>query len=773
MSTAINNPLYGVELGSIVTDSGGFSATVANAGISRFDKQESGFSSMSGTSSYVYSDTMNQGSFSVAGSYGLSGVAKVSAAVTGYVGNTTAKSGNELKINLNLIKWAGIEYIAFNDLTPAELIAGLQSNPQQEVETVLDAYLTMSSTGGDEATAAWVKAVADFNRMFGAGIVVGVLWGGWGAVSLKFTADSHESKWEGGGNAQFSYKGPTAAVDVAATYGHTEDSLGKDASAQLDVYTNGACVKDDINKWRDDLLAKATAGLQALGKEPVISGAAMSGPIKPPTIPSFEKPQASDGLAKKVSSIDSLDGLKAYAIASAYDKDQKAGGKKTLDEFIKDADSKNDTSGIPTSGVSPKPGDDAIVSEDASDTDELLTPSPATAAPSRPPADMSAYEPLGVWTVGWGQLFPWLATGHDNRIPPDGAFRDVIKLRTLHQDCLSLGALYLRIAAAGPLLYASDDGVSVNFESIGNQFTNAAEKIGDFLAATKATDLPAKAAKQIQDRFHELNKDEITIYNTWVKVPALRRCELGAGIVLRNEKTRWAPVSIASLSAQGHDFPTETWGRTTPIPTGFDVTVGNHTDFGQTVKGWPVVLPDGRIVVFVCDGVKESSGFLTQMGGDPFLGATQRVYADKGRYVQDATSQHSWPVPVPDTVSVSWADRTAIVFEPNVDGTYLNGFYRGEDSNVDGFWAFPIPFDAAEGVTDWKGSSLTTGMGNLEHVLDALRTDLGARNQWTLDDATWADVDWKDYRYSVQGLQPTYAGVVDEVKSVFHATPGS
>jgi hypothetical protein len=204
-----------------------------------------------------------------------------------------------------------------------------------------------------------------------------------------------------------------------------------------------------------------------------------------------------------------------------------------------------------------------------------------------------------------------------------------------------------------------------------------------------------------------------------------------------------------------------------PISTDFDGS--NPTEFSQTVKGWPVILPNGDIVVFACDGVKEQSGFLCQMGGDPFVGAIQCAYADD--YFTHDQKKSAWADDAPGSVRVPNADRTVIVF----DRTYLSGFFTTSDDKktLGGFWIHPIPFSAALGVNDWKGSSLTTGMASLENVLEALRTDLGGRNQWTLDDATWADVDWKDYRYSVQGLQPTYAGVVDEVKSVFHATPGS
>jgi hypothetical protein len=793
VDSAINNPFYGVQLGSIVTNSGAFGATVTSSGISRFDKQTSSKSSMSGTSTYVYSDHMNQGTFSVAGSYGLTGVAKVSAAVAGYVGNATARSGNSLEINASLTKWAGVEYIAFNDLGPAEFIAGLQQNVQRDAETVLDAYLAMIKDKNNQALIdAWVNASSEFNRRFGVGLAVGVLWGGWGSVSLRFTSSSSESKWEGGGNAKFSYVSDTAAVDIASTYGHSEDSIGKDASVTVDAFTNGACVEEVVSKWREDLQTRASSGLQALGKEPLISSSAMSGAVKPPPIPSFEKPSPSEGIAKKIGSIDSLDGLKAYAVASAYDKYKKDGGTDTLDQFLRSADTKNDVKKIPTGALSPlldaSDGDDDDLLR-AGDLDDSRTPkiaptavvraSPGGSAPAQP-ADMSDYEPLGVWTVGWGQLFPWLVTGHDNRIKDD-SFLDVIRLRTLQQDCRSLSGLYARLAGAGATLTVK--GVQIDFVSIANAFGHAAPTIAEFLATKSPAEVKAGAKDEIKKVLSGLGPDAKAIYEAWDKVPALRQCELGAGIVVSTHLTGATRSAIGSITPIGQNYPTDTAGLMQLVPTSFDQTSGNLTAFSSTVKAWPVVLPDGRIVVFASNGVERQSGFLALFfsmmpdpsgaGFTPTMGLCTRESAQADDYT---TAQN------PDTpnhdVTVPKAEWTALVFNDTKSG-YLNGYCNTFEKSTSGSIVdthvgvvsiYPIPYSAAEGVNDWKGTSLTTGMGDLPAVLSALRVNLGALNEWTLDDASWAGVDWKSYRYSVQQLRPTYAGVVQEVKSVFYST---
>jgi len=304
MANAIQNPLYGIQVGSIFKESGKHGASVLKPGLTNFNHQPSSTASMSGTSQYIYTDQMNQGSLTAAGSYGVSGLAKISGAVAGYIGNTTAKSGNSLSINMNLIKWAGVEHIKFNEITPGELLAGLQNNAQAAARRALEAFVKLQKAdkhskdkhskdkdSKEKLQAEWISASKAFYESFGAGLVVGVLWGGWGTVKLDFTEDNKESKWEGGGNASFSYAGAGAALDLAATYGHTEDTIGKLATAKLDYFVNGACVEADIKGWFNGLQAIATTGLSNLGKERVSQAAAMAGQLKPPKIPGFNKPE--------------------------------------------------------------------------------------------------------------------------------------------------------------------------------------------------------------------------------------------------------------------------------------------------------------------------------------------------------------------------------------------------------------------------------------------------------------------------------------------------
>ena len=369
--------------------------------------------------------------------------------------------------------------------------------------------------------------------------------------------------------------------------------------------------------------------------------------------------------------------------------------------------------------------------------------SPADSKPSQP-ADMSDYEPLGIWTVGWGQLFPWLVTGHDNRIK-DASFLDVIRLRTLLQDCLSLTSLYSRLAGAGAKLFMTAEdlnlGNAIDFVAIADEFIHRG---GDYHRVPRL-----ELAHRRGGRCQESNRNcplrlgcpREAIYTKWAKVPALRQCELGAGIVFSTPDTGSARNAIDSITSSPADLRPFTWGDLWLKPTDFDQTAGNYTEFSQKVKE-AVVLPDPRIVVFASNGVQPQSGFLSALIG---LHGTEYEFLPTYRdTVVTCETAHAYtyekaqsPEPPNPTVTVPGENGSVLVFEDSGSG-YLKGYHYTLNLNheirrsVGVVAIYPIPYSAANGVTDWKGTSLTTGMGDLPAVLTALRTNLGALNQWTL-----------------------------------------
>ena len=778
MANAIQNPLFGIQVGSIFTESGKHGANVLKLGLTDFVRQQSVAGSMSGTSQYIYTDQMNQGSLTAAGSYGVSGLAKISGAVAGYIGNTTAKSGNSLSINMNLIKWAGVEYIKFNEITAGELLAGLQNNAQAAARRALEAFLKLQKADKDSKKkkdkdskekkerlqAEWIIASDAFYQSFGAGLVVGVLWGGWGTVKLDFTADNQESKWEGGGNASFSYAGAGATVDLAATYGHTEDTVGKSAKANLSYFVNGACVEADIKRWYDDLQTKATTGLSSLGKESVSQSPAMAGPLKPPKIPEFNKPEPEKQVTDLIGSINSLEGLHAYAQAAAFDKQKKAGGTDDLAAFLKSAAEANDVSTVPRGAVSPVI-DRMVLKDDPDEDDEDLDAGPpdmlAWAADGKQkagteqkptPPDMSDYEPMGIWTMPWGQLFPWLVSGQDNRVPENAPFRTMISLKTLHQDFLSLSRLYDRIRTSGATLAVN--GVPVDFKGISAAFSHGAAVVDDFL--TKVSQRPADPATvkakidaTIDAAISGLREDARTIYSTWAAIGELRNCELGAAVVLSG------PFTSSKFHTASRIVPGS--GEVATVETAFNHEKRNYEVFSQAVKGWPFVLPDGRVGLFMCDGNQATSGFLTA-----FRSLRMGVMA----------MQHSKAVVYDkDEKGTSPADQNIVTFR-HTDQVPENYLYRycisleHDHTHNTRVEFHPIPFSAAKGIRDWKGAALTTGMGELPGVLQDLRDELAKLKSWSFDSDWWGDKNWKEFRYSMQ-MHPSYMGLVEEPPNVF------
>jgi hypothetical protein len=727
---------------------------------------------MSGTSQYIYPDQMNQGSFTAAGSYGISGLSKISGAVSGYVGNTSAKSSESLSINMNLIKWAGIEYIDFNSLTAAELLAGLLPNPQKAAKDALKAFVKLQAAKPDSEKAKkwmaeWIRTSAKFYEECGAGLVVGAVWGGWGTVKLDFVKDSKESKWEGGGSASFSYASPEAALDVSATYGHTEDSIGKNARANVSYLVNGDCVEADIKRWADDLSAIAKAGITNLGKEPVSHAGAMAGQLKPPPFPSFNKPEPEKSITDLMGNINSLDGLQAYAKAAAFEKQKKAGGTGDLEAFLKSADKANDVSSVPTGAVSPD--EVAIIMDEDGRIDDKQINGDQSAAPGlvvreledeknpgkdkEPGAtDLSDYEAIGIYTLPWGQLFPWLVTGQDNRVPQNAPFRVLIQLKTLHQDLLSLARLYDRLAAAGAQvnLYIT---VPVDFKGISDAFAHGAAVVDEFLMQF-STHKPGP--KDIQTKIatvmNGLSEDAKTIYKIWIKTDQLRSCELGAAVLFSRVGDP-TYKTISQIQTENHHI--------VAVPTAFEPEKGNYEQFSRAVKGWPVVLPTGEVCLFICDGKKETSGFLSAWLNDP-VGANTQMTAKTTNQMNpaDPTPSHGFLIIFNNNHSESGP-------KPGVFHTYVRSHIDQNPKELTLIQFHPIPFSAALGI-DWKGAALTTGMGELPDVLEKLRDELAKMKSWSFDSDLWSGKgkDPKHLRYTMQ-MRPSYIGLVDDPKTVF------
>nr|WED68513.1 hypothetical protein PJ912_22810 [Pectobacterium colocasium] len=235
-SKSFNNPLIGVRIGSTISgNEGRFSPSIIIENITRMIPEKEVVKSMTGKSLYVYTDELNQGSLGVAGGYGVSGVSKLTSSLSTYVGNATASSSKSINVNYNVTMLSGMEYIDFDDLKAEDIINSLKSGPKHlaldvlnkfnavrgqlgGVKSIPDYVKNSQSDSADVLMLEWVNSLQKFVKQYGDGVVVGVIWGGLGTVSMSMSSSEEMSDWKYGGNADFSYSDVGTAVSVKATY---------------------------------------------------------------------------------------------------------------------------------------------------------------------------------------------------------------------------------------------------------------------------------------------------------------------------------------------------------------------------------------------------------------------------------------------------------------------------------------------------------------------------------------------------------------------------
>ena len=756
MADAITNPLYGVETGSIVDTASGrlaFRLGVLKPGLTKLVAQHSMGLSMTGNSDYLYTDTMNQGSLGVSGSYGLSGAAKVAGAVTAYVGTTHSENSKTLAITLNCVKAAGVEYIDFDNLQMAQLIAGLKANVQADLNDVLAKFTAAQSRPVDgPEVKAWVAAVDAFTRDHGTGIVIATLWGGCAAAELKFTTSSSKDKWVYGGSAEFSYAGTGASVDVSATYGGSKQTLGDNASATVNVYSNGKCVDAIATSWYNDLKDKASKGLDAVGSAPV-SSPALSGPVTAPKAPDFVAPKKDATVASRITQIKDLAGLEAFAQASAYDDYKKGGGKKDLAGFLAEAKENNEFDALQ------KKLDAASSLLDDLPPRNLTFTTAKNTARDTPPAepkaaDFSEYEPMGVWIANWSQLFPWFVTGHSNAVPSDTPALEMIKLRRMQQDFLTLAKLYRRFARlqnARSDFFVQPMTDRITFDALADSFATGAEGIADFIRNTGANVTRSSLQQKISDQHNRLNSHAKVIYDAWDTVGLFRKAELGLGIVVDVTVPDQPSQSISGFASQRPNLAScafePRWEN--------DKLAGNFEIFAGFVKGWPLIFTDdrmrARMVCYVEGPDQNNCGILAQDAAGP-----HRFYV--------------WHNVPRDTVGRGAGNDGPIEFDLFLPEERLFGVFKSWEggSIVDnGIALYPIPYKAAEGIK-WTGQSMATGDGTLGRQLTALAAALGSTTRWSFDSDYWQGRTLgDDGRFRMQRIKPSYMGLIDEPRNIF------
>lgn len=733
-NSEMHNPLLGIAIGNTVfSNSGKFNSSVVSKPISIMVAQEESHKSMSGQSSYVYSDEMNQGSFGMSGSYGTTGISKIKSSLSAYVGKSSAVSSKSVSVNYNAISIGGIEYINFEALTASDFLASLNLRCMQSSTAVLDIYneimakttkfgvdlmYALSSTDSkfDEVKKLvnkWITVSEKFTQEFGDGLVVGVTWGAYGGVNMNMEDESKASSWKYGGAADFSYANLMSSVAVKSTYDGGQSNGYAGVTVRCSSFVSGSVLAPQIDKWLDQVTNKSfneLADVKVMDKAPdmkITQGA--------PAIPDFEKPKPSKDISNKVGEIKDLNGLATLAKAQAYDDAKKKNSELTLEQFLIDSEKPANTNELKNfrKNVSENQIDTLPLDNFSNDSDNIaiskesnVTHLSRIAQPSangKENAGVSpGYVPLGLWISNWADIFPWMAQGYYNsidKIENEQAVRE----RVMLQDYQTLSMLYYLANSSGITEFKRKDASLPRVSSldIAKAFANAAGRMQENQGKTE----------KIKEIFEELGSDSIKIYTLWNEIAFLRDCELGMGLI-KDKKSIGVPLT--------GDSERQTYSLTSCTFEG-----RNHTAFSSFFKVLPLITPDGEIWAFG-----------PEKGGLSAAYPTEIVFSKPGR-------------------------AKYIPFTYNQEQKIL----INSDYHIN---LYPIPFSAANNV-EWKGMSLSTNIGSInsfKNSLKSLNDDLDKLKAWSFSSANW-DENWKGTdAYSQRKIKKQYIGLIDEIKNI-------
>lgn len=778
---AFLNPLGGVRIGTSVSASTQrFKSPLLHDGLGKLEYFHDQGDFMSGKS--VYTNTVDTFSLNVGGSGTfMTGFGNVSAGLSVGYASADTSIGQDISLSMNGLRYSGLQYIDFNDLTFGEFIASFETAPREQLERCLDLFLKArksekKGSPDPQALKAWRQATEEFRQDFDDGMVVGVLWGGWGAAKLTFHMDKTNNKWKLSQTANFSYHGPEAAVSVQEALGLSHDKTGEQKNAGVSESYHGSCMADLIGGWSKRLRDIVDKEITELGSTTV--GDLPTAEVPPPDKPELHKPPADKKVTSKIDKIKDLDGLKAYAAASAYEEYRAGGGKKSLKEFLEEAGEDNDVSGVPDvddGGYDADDDDDWAGDEDTAPQGGVPLDAAVLGSAQRDASDDKGTDPrfgdvvvpLGVWVVGWGSLFPWMVDSRNNSIPKgstNGSGLDtVLRLRMAQHDFVSLLRIYDRLVAEG-YSKATDD-MEGSFDEIRAAFEHASGEVDNLLSSYMRTKFRKGAeAPSVKSAFaaiiQKLGPGPQAIYKVWRKNPVLRGCELGAGIVFRvGSQARKVlvgplPDKHAVLAANPYTAKDST----------FDYEAWNTSVFAETAKAIPIILPDGRILAFIAgaplqgdpadwekydhsDELTKGSGFLMPYVFDDSLLAGNPTAHKKSPYNQ-----------IDHPAVFEFASQAS---QDTIAGSTLVASYNHQQGPV---YArlIPLPYKAAEGIRNWAGCAMTPSLEELQRQVDKIRDDLAALTYYSLDSDSWEGVAHLGDAMRMNQLRLSYIGLLPE-----------
>lgn len=725
----------GVGVGScVVSGSSGltFRSSVFNNPLTILKTATDSEQSMTGESRYAYSENVNEGSFGISGSYGFSAVTKVTAGLSAYVGNSKATDTKNISLYYTTRVISGYEYIPFNDLTPPDLLNSLQLSAKKQLGDMLENLsFIMEKVGNNdlvqmmahgnvpgelvERINRFVKSVDKFKADFGDGVVVAVVWGSIGEVIMELSEERSANTWKYGGKTNFSYSGIQGSMAIDMAYNGKKAS--KDSKVQVNVRSNykGAAIQSDVNEWFKKFAGKGfeeLAGLSPLESAPLTASASI------PPIPEFQKPPKDDSLVNKMGSINNLENLKAFAVASAFDKAKEKNPSLELQQFLEDSQKKVDTKPLENIAQQAKTNDVKVVKEkqDRSVTAENTANAQGVSATQDTENRASLtelYIPLGVWICGWEEIFPWLNTGIFNGLDGLDGVEDSIRTECMTQDLLALARMYRSFAATG-ISHEQFFENMVDFNQLANVFDGAIYELRINKISTE----------EVYNRLTPIAK---ILYDHWDKNKILRDAELGLGIwyngnsmPITEKEVESVPLVPLNDTYKEYIYP---MGRVDFNPESPD---RNYRGFAESYKLLPLLLPDGKIMAF-----GPSDGLLKKVEKDVFI-FNQRA-------------------------------RTAAQFVVNPKNQTL--------VSDDGIVLYPIPVTAAQGIEDWKGQSFSRNLGTMKTLNDKLKAMVDGYSKAPLYAFDRRAPENLTAPYTMSRMRAQYMGLVKKPFSDFEPIP--
>jgi len=266
-------PFDRVRIGSVVMKDGSISTNTEAFNLARLGNYlkivdtQSGYTQVSGSSTYSSRASSHYGSLSVAGTYGVPFVSSVKASLDTSYGQASASDSTTVSLEAYSFGTNAACEIQWSLLSPSLLIACLTASMQADGSDLLNVLRCSSQVldllkqpGTDlnqpsQELKAKAKQLFDakarFRDQYGVGFISGVQIGGAAYVKGQFDKSSQSSNSQFDIKATVSKAGVEGAMSIGSAYGQTtKEALRQARFTAISEYTGGAAYQAFADQYR-------------------------------------------------------------------------------------------------------------------------------------------------------------------------------------------------------------------------------------------------------------------------------------------------------------------------------------------------------------------------------------------------------------------------------------------------------------------------------------------------------------------------------------------